>query len=580
MSQTEFVPNFKQREPIKNASLDWLSFDEPQILFYQGMRGSGKSVVVDETVERLYKQGFLILHLWGARSLENLYYAVNKNCKSHYDKLKIIVDAFLKSQPLSLKEYCSSKGLSSEEYNRYFQTALQTNLVENLTEHQYQLTDYGKQLQRRELLHCNCHKSYPIIMAVPDYLEFDNESVDRFNGNYFRDLKHYTQYFSEITTEQKRLLNEGSLPIPEYAREKPVIKIQYFTTPTSTDRKKKFHDEFTKIILDARKEHRILVMNPTLFEGEMDKFYTLAEIFRMIPNLMTRSGHFKPLTTNEVGKPRKYWSRKQKSWHKVAIVINEVRSVAPSSNLHGDKDAGISKKAVFGYVPEARHFKTWFLADYQDDSDLYSGIKKQGNLTIIKRGSRNILGENFSWLFAKVEYDRIGLVRKLKRKFRDIEKIEHLRVMENRIPQLKKYLDQRRPYVDELPDNRAYVTWANQEIKLITVNLPSWHHRQSTEDFLQDTGITWTVNKDKKPVEKSALTKREQKEASKQSKAIKEDVMLRMLQMRDVEKKSWVEIQEELVALQNSGVLPQMEYETKDGKYFSNLYGKFKKKHA
>ena len=576
MSQ-EFVPNFKNRMPIKKASQDWLSFDEPQIIFAQGERASGKSVIVDETVEKLYKQGFTILHLWGARSLENLYYAVNKNCRSHYNKLKIIVDSFKESNKRSLKEYCKYHGMTDEETKQFIQIAQDSKLIDKQSETQYRITEKGIQLAHRELLHCNCHDSIPIIIAVPDYIEFDQDSIDRFNGHYFRDLRHYLQYFSEITTEQRRLLDQGKLRIPEYMRKgKPLIKIAKFTTPTTSDRKIKFHDEFTQIILEARKEHRILTMNPVLFSGEMDKFYTLAEIFRMIPNLMTNSGHFKPLTSKDVGKPRMYWTRKQKAWHKLALVINEIRSVAPSSNLHADKDAGISKKAVFGYVPEARHFKTWFIADYQDAEDLYSGIKKQSNLTIIKRGSRNILGDNYSWLFSKIENDRLGLARKVfKRKW--IEKYSDLLVIENKIPKLKKYLDHRRPHPNELPDNKAYVVWNNQEIKLVTISLPSWHHKQSVEDFLLDTGITWTVNKDKKPAEKSNLTGKEKKESIKQTKAIKEDILKRIESMREKDGQNWNQIKEELIALQNQGVI-QLNFEEKDNKYFSNWYKTWKSK--
>ena len=580
MSEIEFVPNFKQRSPPKNSSRDWLSFDEPQIIFAQGMRGAGKSVIVNKTVEKMYNQGFLILHIWGERSLENLYYSINKNCKSHYQQLKIIVDSFSGENTDGIIKYCELNGLTGKEYTKYFQIAKEGDLIEKVTDNRFRLTKLGIQLHRRELLHCNCSKAFPISVGVPDYIEFDEESVNKFNNAYFRDINHYAEYFSEITTENKKLLNEGKLLLPNEFRPKPLIKIAKFTTPTSTDRKQKFRDEFTKIILNARKEHRVLVMNPSLFEGEMDKFDTLAEIFRMIPFLMSRSGHFKPLTVNDVGKPRQYWTKKQKSWHKVAIIINELRSVAPSSNLHADKDSGKSKKAVFGFVPEARHFKTWFIADYQDPEDLYSGVKKQANLTIIKRGSRNILGENFKWLFDKVEYDRINLGRKAWKKARNVTKIEHLKALENARPDFKKYLDQRRPYVDELPDNKAYVTWHNQEIKLINVELPSFHHRQSTEDFLVDTAITWTVNKEKKPVEKKTLTNKEQKIAIQNKKKIRDDIMLRIIQMRDVEKKGWIQIQTELVQLQESGIIPQMDFESKDGKYFSNWYGTHKKTQA
>jgi len=297
---SDFIPNFKQRIPEKNSSKDWLSFEEPQIIYYQGARASGKTVMVNRTVERFYNEGFLILHIWGARSLENLYYSVNKNCKSHYAKLKIIVDSFFDKTHLGdLKQRCASKGLLGSQYEKYLGIAIQSSLIKHSGENGFKLTNLGNQLHKRELLHCNCSRAYPILVAVPDYVEFVQESIDRFNGGYFRDLNHYSQYFKEITAEEKKILEEGKLLIPDKFKPRPLIKIAHFTTPTSSERKKKFNDEFTKIILDARKEHRIVVMNPSLFEGEMDKFDTLAEIFRMIPYLMTRSGYFKPLTVKE-----------------------------------------------------------------------------------------------------------------------------------------------------------------------------------------------------------------------------------------------------------------------------------------
>ena len=169
MSQSDFIPNFKQRIPQKNSSKDWLDFEEPQILFFQGMRGSGKSAMVNRTVERLYNEGFLILHIWGARSLENLYYSINKNCKLHYDKLKIISDAFYdKTCQGNLEQRCASKGLVGDEFAKYHQMSIQYNLIESSGDDSYQLTDLGKQLHKRELLHCNCSKAYPIIVAVPE----------------------------------------------------------------------------------------------------------------------------------------------------------------------------------------------------------------------------------------------------------------------------------------------------------------------------------------------------------------------------------------------------------------------------
>ena len=573
--------------PKKNADRPWLDYEEPQIIFFQGMRGAGKSVTVAETTEKLYNKGFLVLHVWGARSLENLYYAINKDCKKHYSKLKIIVDVFFdQSNQGSLRQRCASKGLMGIEYDEYYDSAIHSGLIEKISENKFKVTDKGIKLHRNELLHCNCNRAVPITVMSPDYNEFDQDGVDRFNSNFYRDMKHYSEYNSEITSTDKELLVQGKLRISDHIHKtKPIIKIRKFTTPTSADRKKKFYDEFVQIVLDARKEHRIVVMNPSLFDGEMDKFHTLAEIFRIIPNLMTNSGHFKPLKVSDVGRPKNKWTKYEKNHHRIAIIINEIRSVAPSSNLHGEKDAGISKKAVFSFVPEARQFNTHFLADYQDADDLYAGVKKQANLTIIKRGSRNILGDNYSWLFEKVERDRVNMAMSYckKNKGKKIAeriggKIKFLRVVENQYLHLKEYLDYRRPYVDALPDNKAYVVWTNQEIKLITTTLPSWHHRGSTESFLQDTGISWTVNKDKKPEEKQNLTKREKKDVSKNHKKNVADIIQRITYWRKTEKKSWDDVKHDLIILQTDGTIQPMGFEEKLPSVISKWYSRqFKK---
>jgi len=578
LSSVDFVPQFKSRTPGKLNSKDWLDFDEPQIHLFQGMRGSGKGGMVDSTAEKLYRQGILILHLWGARSFENLYWVINKNCRSKYAKMKIIIDAFFeKNHHGGIKSRCASKKLFGKDYERYLEIVLEQKLVIKTEDGKLRLTQLGMDFHNNELLHCNCRNAYPISWIVPDYIEFDQESLDRFNGFYWKDIKEYKKYFLEITSEQKQQLLEGNLLKPDFVRAKPLIKISSITTPTTTQRVEKFREEFTKILLEARAEHRVIVMNPAIFEGSKDKFDTLTEIFRMIPYLMKKSGHFKPLTEKEVGKPRKYWNKWQKSHHKVAIVINELRSVVPSSKMHGEKFASSSKKAIFDYVPEARHFSTWFLGDYQDPEDLYGGVKKQANNVHVKRGSRNILGDDYKWLFDRVERDRLNFARKVYRR-RSLEKIEHLRVVERKFPKLQKYLDYRRPYVDNLPDNKAYVTWQNHEFRLETVDLPSFHHKTSLEDFMLDTGITWIVNDKKKPTDAKTLSKSEQKQISKTNKKIKEEIWKKIQHMKETEKKSWIQIKDELISQENSGLIPSMGYENQTPKNLSNAYGKWKLK--
>ena len=576
MSTLDFIPKLTPLEIGKFSDEPWLSFEEPTVVLCQGMRGSGKGVVVDSIVEKLYNQGFNIWHLWGARSLENLYYVVNKNCKEKYAKLKTIIDAFFEQNFLSLKTRCACKGLRGKELEKYIQTAIDIGLIKNVGS-KYKVTEDGIKLHLNKFLHCKCHKTYPVLWIVPDYIEFDQESLDRFNGVYWKDFDEFKEHLNEITSEEKRLLFEGKLKKPEDLRPKSMIVIGKITPPTTSQRKDVFREEFTKIVLQARDERRIVVMNPAVFEGAVDKFDTITEIFRMISYLMNTSGHFSPLTENQVGKPIKYWTKKQLSWHKVAIILNELRSIAPSSNLSGEKDAGKSKKAIFDYIPEARHYRTWFIGDYQRPDDVYPTIRYNANVVVVKNGSRNILGDDWNWLFTSIENQQMKFASKLLR--REIKNIDYLKNLKNKKPKLKQILDTR-PMVDELKANQGYVTFPNNEYVKEKFTLPSFHHKQSNEMFRLDTGIKWSVNMKKKPEEPKTLTKSEKKKSIQQKKEIKKDIMRRMEFWRETEKKPWDVIQEELVQLQVDGIIPQMEFEEKTPIYFSNWYGTWKKKMA
>ncbi|MBL7002270.1 MAG: hypothetical protein ISR80_05915 [Nitrosopumilus sp.] len=573
MSTTEtFSAKSKTNVVKKLSSSKWLDFEEPQVILYQGMRNSGKGVAVDATAEKLYNEGLLILHLWGARSFENLYWAINKNCGEHFDKMKSVLNYYFdrKIQPTKIPEHDKYQGiLEDSKFIKFYMKGNQK-VVE--------ATEKGISLFQGNELHCKCSKAYPIVWLVPDYIEVDQESLDRFNDAYWHDFEEYKQYNSDITIEEKQLLLDGKLLKPEYLRPKALIKVRQFTTPSSANRTEIFKNEFTKIILDARKESRIVVMNPAIFEGQVDKFETLTAIIKMIQFLMNKSGHFTPLKESDVGKERKYWTKKQKSHHKIAIVINELRSVAPSSKLSGEAKAGLSKKAIFDFIPEARHFKTWFLGDYQNPQDLYDGVRHQANLVIIKRASRNILGDDWRWLFDKVEKDRLGFAKRFGGFAKQIENIGQLKFYESKSPRLKKYLDDRRPAPDNLPDNVGYVTYVNNEFRRETIGMPKFHHKQSTEDFINDTGIHWKTVENKKPTESKTLTKTEQKKSIQAKKQIKEDILKKIEVWRVKEQKGWDIIKEELVEQEAQGVIQDMGFSNKTTAYLSNWYGTWKKK--
>ena len=84
-----FVPTVKSRENKYKTKGEWLEFDSPVITSVCAMRGGGKTGISDYMMQRYYDKQFTVLHLFSARSLENLYPIINKNCGLHFDKMTI-----------------------------------------------------------------------------------------------------------------------------------------------------------------------------------------------------------------------------------------------------------------------------------------------------------------------------------------------------------------------------------------------------------------------------------------------------------------------------------------------------------
>lgn len=530
----DFEPYFIDKHSKKLTEGDWMNYEEPQVILVQGQRGSGKSVVTEYLAEKYYEKGFNIWHLWGARSFENLYWAVNKNCKKNY---RLTIEK-------KVREYNQEHGTNKKESD----------------------LNFG--------LHCNCCKSYPITWIIPEYIDVNQESLDRFNEVYFTDLTEYSKYYKEVTPEEKKKLQQGTLKKPKEVKPEPKILVRRFTTPTSQKRREIFREQFVKIILEARQQHRIVVMNPAIFDGVTDKFETLADIINYLPHLMHMSGHFMPLSEKKIGKKRESWSKWERNWEKIVIVINEIRSVAPSSRLSGENKAGISKKAIFDKIPEMRHLKAWFIADYQNPDDLYAGVRYQANNVIIKRASRNILGQDWIWMFDKIGKDRVNLFN---HRFEDekIEKADQLRYY-TRHAVVNNYLNKTRPLIEELDANVGYVTFPNNEIKKVTFPMPLFHHKSAqTDDFMKDTGIRWQTNKEKKSTDQTEGTEKQSATLSKKKE--KEEVLKKIDYMRQTEGKSFEKIKEELVLMQTEGKIPDMDFENKGTLVLNNWYNRWKR---
>jgi hypothetical protein len=566
-SQT-FSPNTKRRKPKPTNKGDWMEYKHPVIVSISAMRGGGKGGISDQIMQSYYDRHFTVLHIFSARSLENLYPMINKNCGFHFDKIRQLM-----RNKFPHTKHITPCRLRPNEEERYIKEAERAGFIKKSND-RIRMTQDGVDFLNGKLLHCRCREALPILLMIPDYIQFNDDTVDRFNGVFWKDLDEYKEHLSEITTQDKQLLLDGKLKKPTYLRPVPLLKIKHFTVPSTELRIEKFRSEWTDGVVQARDEHRCLIMSPMFFEGQ-DKFVTLAEIASYHPILMNSSGHFNELTEKDVGKPYKYWSLKQKNHHLMAIFIDEARSVIPSSKLHGESGAGKSKRNLYDKIPEMRHFKTFLYLIFQNPMDIYDGVRSQENFAIFKQTHPRLAGAESQWVFDKIEQDRFGFMRKFTRG--QCDKLDKLKSFEKRFPKVTDYIDQRRPRLQELPSDNAYII-KNGYIRLIKNGMGKFHHKQELESFTGDTKITWIVDREKRP-DDIVKTKKETKSMAQQMKKVKLDIFKRMRYSVEVEKKDFTSIGADLVQMQVDNIIPDMQYAGKSRTYFSNMYNKMKKRY-
>src|SRR3990167_5576709 len=289
-----------------------------------GEKRSGKGKMMDRIIDLLYQDGFFIFWMFSALGFENLFTIINKDCKKR-------CDLFFKENP----------------------------------------DQRGKVISA-----CNCHGIIPIIAMVPDYIELDQKTVDKFNRLYWKNLEEYRQYFTEISSEDKQKLLKGELKKPKEFQPDPrkvPVKFMHFTPPTS----KSLHQIFRKQLRDmtqvCKEEHRILVFSPAFVHSKKDKYDTVAQGLRYIQEELC----IDPLFDNIKREKDKKYSKWELSNNKIAIILNEARSTFPAHKLSGDTEAGESKRAGYNFLPERRHAKSWVFIDVQSPIDIFDGIRNQ-----------------------------------------------------------------------------------------------------------------------------------------------------------------------------------------------------------
>ena len=520
----ESAPKEHEREVDK----PWQSAKEVKAHFFWGDRGSGKSTAMEETAVSYYKEGLNVWHIWGARSYENWFWCVNLNCRA---------------------KWMNAKHLPQE-------------MADKLDDR----------------LHCDCHEAFPTVLVFTEYKEVYKFSLLRYNGRVWKSIEEYTDAVKrglispEISHEERKLLYEGKLFKPDFLQPtRDLVTIAYVTIPKNTEKEEIFKKQWIKIVTDARKEHRVVALNPQIFEGDMDKFRVVGQIFKLVPDIADE--FFQKLTEDEVGRMRgldypvaeSEWTPEEKGWNKIVIVVNELRTIAPNSKFSPQKGATEAKRPIVDMIPELRHFGSgvWFMGDLQNPDDLNSSVRPQANNVVIKSATEDLLGKEFEKFFRRIneirskEFARWGFI---------VNEQEEERF----VPiDVKSYVNGKFPRIEELTKNKGYVIFRNGEYFLETFGMPSFHHRREGESFRAITGIRWTLNK-KKLDEDSDSGKSSAKGGGKLAKRETETKVLTEAVRLKKTGKEWIEVLNELKTMEANGLIPKTKVTLLTDKTLSN----------
>ena len=377
--------SFRQRTIHKTNNNVILNPNKAQVILIQGARGSGKSVCDEKFGELLHDEGHTVLDILSAPNLENCYWAICKNCKQEWGK--------------------------------------------------------KNKFERMEL-HCNCTKRHPILLVVPEYVDFDDYKLGLYNGKYYSKQDWANMGNIEWVTGDPDHIKKN--------RGTEWIKVRKLPVPKARDANKDYIiSQFRDCLLTARSERRILVMNPAFYKITFHWHKTLELVIKNLGKIAIES--FKPLTEKDLKKPKSQFTKYEKNYHRMAVCMREFGSVAPSQ-LKVDQYETLAKKALLGFIRLCRHYNISLIGDYQRQADVFAGIKDQRDIFIFKRSNRDLIPQEWVWLQDDIDAKRRKIIERY-----------------GNNPRAWGLANLKHPKIEDLSNEYCYAVFANNHVKLMKI---------------------------------------------------------------------------------------------------------------
>ena len=409
-----------------------------------GERGSGKSATQELLLTLLHESGWTCFDAYSA-GFESMFYIVNLDCKKK--RLERIEDLEHQHRIAVARHQAKNADIISDK-----------------------IQDVKHELG------CNCHKRYPLTILVNEVIDIDQVSLNRINGVYYSKEEWVSKMRSkgEILVEYEDS-NPPEKPLSERGTE--WLKVVKLPTPTKKDATKN-NQEIVKIVesalVECRKDKRILSFVPALFPNSFSKNRTLGVIIDGLPEIMDRN--FVPHTENDLGKPIDKWTKYEKNYHQVCVLLREVGELA-EDGMYADPNAKFVKRPIQKIVRVSRHHHISILFDLQRLEDFSKKMRTQVNTIILKRTPNKLLGEELKFVKDWTEQQQNFIFSK-----------------HGKSDDTIKYAYSHYPPLNQLNKNVCYAVYSDDWITKFNIPSGNHHHKQEVDDIKKVVGFSYSVN--------------------------------------------------------------------------------------
>lgn len=509
MSQT-----FKIRRDTISKQKEDRAVDESrqQIVFCLAVRGEGKSTLIEALGEKQFRRGYTVLDLHAPPNFENAF-------------------------------WCVPRFPDKDKDGKHDQTLFENEMKKFIDDP----ATYMKN-----------HESYPITIICSESFQWQQDSLDKFNGKiyskdeFYEDNKDYPERHFDMIYPQEKPRNRWGremirfVRIPNLKRNQDALEnIKAFEIIRDT-------------ILDCRSQRRIFVLNRQAFGSENQYFWTMELIMRKLAEICEE--HFIRLFPYDVGvKFESEMTQFQRKHHRLTVIHRELSDLAPAK-LKADKggESTTVKKALLGFARLCRHWEIDWFADWQHQNSCEGSIRQQCDTWLYKKYNRSLGGDD-----AKTFFDKVSWLRK------------RIMIKGKNSPKTKIIADSWFPKVEELSKKYFYAKFLSDNIKLFRVPENRHQHKEPYMKLQHLTGIKMWHDITKIPkssgTESSKATRNEQMGLYSAMKTFRE--------RKDAKPLKWSDIAIELGKMQSKKeIISKHDLKTKDGTWLSVIYNRMKKK--